>query len=45
MENRRYREMNFDEFEGISRSLFKRTANIPRKKKSRAGFVRLSINN
>ncbi len=36
--------MNLEELGGISKSLFKYTAMIPRTKKSNAGFVRFSIN-
>lgn len=41
--NNKYKEMNFEEFCGISKSLFKHTATIPSTKKSRAGFVRFSM--
>lgn len=34
--------MNFEEFLGISRSLFSWTARIPKKKNKSAGLVRLS---
>jgi hypothetical protein len=44
MEKSRYREINFDELAGISRSLFTLTARMPRTKKSRAGLVRFSSN-
>jgi len=37
--------MNFDEFGGISKSLFTVAAIIPRAKNNRAGFVRLSMSN
>jgi hypothetical protein len=43
MAKSRYREINFEEFWGISKSLFKYTAIIPKTKKSKAGFVKLSI--
>lgn len=42
MENKRYIEINLDVFEGISKSLFKRVARMPRRKNSSAGFVKLS---
>jgi hypothetical protein len=42
MENNKYKEINFEVFSGISKSLLKSLANIPRKKKSKAGLVRFS---
>jgi hypothetical protein len=43
MANKRYKEINFEEFSGISKSLFKYTAMIPSTKKRRAGFVKFSM--
>jgi len=42
MANKRYKEINFDELEGIFRSLFKYTDNIPNTKNNKAGLVKLS---
>lgn len=42
IENNKYSEINFEELGGISKSLFKYTANMPNTKKSKAGLVRLS---
>lgn len=36
-------EINLEELEGISKSLFKLTERIPNTKKSNAGFVKFSI--
>ena len=36
--------MNFEELSGISKSLFRYTAMMPNTKKSKAGFVKFSIN-
>ena len=41
--NKRYKEMNLEEFGGISKSLFKYTAMMPNTKNNNAGFVRFSI--
>ncbi len=37
-----YNDINLDEFGGISKSLFKYTAKIPKAKNSKAGFVKFS---
>jgi len=42
MAKSKYSEMNFEEFGGISRSLFSSTATMPSTKNKRAGFVRFS---
>ena len=42
MENSKYREINFEEFSGISKSLFNLTASTPKIKNSNAGLVRFS---
>jgi hypothetical protein len=44
IENNKYNEINLEELGGISRSLFKQTARIPKKKNNNAGLVRFSIN-
>ncbi len=41
--NNKYREINFEELAGISKSLLKYTAIKPSIKNSNAGFVRFSI--
>lgn len=43
MASNRYKEINFEEFSGIFKLLFKLTAISPKKKKSNAGIVKLSI--
>jgi hypothetical protein len=43
IENSKYREINFAELAGISKSLFKRTAMMPKRKNKKAGLVRLLI--
>lgn len=40
--NKRYKEINLEEFGGISKSLFTSTANTPNTKNKSAGLVRLS---
>jgi hypothetical protein len=42
IEKSKYNEMNLDELGGISKSLFKYTATIPRIKNSSAGLVKFS---
>ena len=43
MEKRRYNEINLEELGGISKSLFSLTANIPKIKNKKAGFVTFEI--
>jgi hypothetical protein len=42
MQNNKYSEMNLEEFGGISRSLFKKTAIRPKTKNNNAGLVKFS---
>lgn len=43
MANNKYNEINFEEFGGISKSLFRYTAIIPSTKNNKAGLVKFSI--
>ena len=43
IENKRYKEINFAELDGISKSLFSRTAMMPNRKNRNAGLLRLLI--
>lgn len=44
IENNRYKEINFEEFAGISKSLFNLTAIIPKIKNKNAGLVKFDTN-
>ena len=44
IEKSKYKDINFEEFGGISRSLFNFTAMIPSKKNKKAGFVKFENN-